>query len=120
LESTDTRATNPVGVLEERGEITGHVVFASNRAGLRALDRWSQRFTNRRSAVDSSAGRGRPLAQRLLTSGEQVVDVPAKLSARWRLLSTGNERKDDAADATTRFLLRGTGNALRRAPRKIM
>ena len=42
---------------------------------------------------------GRPLAQRLLEAGEQVVDVPAKLAARVRLFDTGHNRKTDALDA---------------------
>jgi transposase len=35
----------------------------------------------------------------LATSGESVVDVPPKLSARVRVLSTGNARKNDGVDA---------------------
>jgi transposase len=42
---------------------------------------------------------GRPLAQRLLADGEDLVDVPAKLSARARLLDTGHNRETDAHDA---------------------
>ena len=41
-------------------------------------------------AVEGSNGAGRPLAQRLLEAGEQVVDVPAKLVARFRLFDTGH------------------------------
>ena len=44
-------------------------------------------------------GAGRPLAQRLLEAGENVVDVPAKLAARVRLFDTGHNRKTDARDA---------------------
>ena len=50
-------------------------------------------------AVEGANGAGRSLAQRLLAVGEEVVDVPAKLSARARLLSTGHNRKTDAVDA---------------------
>ena len=50
-------------------------------------------------AVEGSNGAGRPLAQRLLEAGEQVVDVPAKLAARVRLFDTGHNRKTDARDA---------------------
>ena len=32
-------------------------------------------------------------------SGESVVDVPPKLSARMRMLSTGNGSKNDGVDA---------------------
>ena len=51
------------------------------------------------TASEGSNGAGRPLAQRLLADGEQVVDVPAKLSARARLLDTGHNRKSDAHEA---------------------
>ena len=50
-------------------------------------------------AVEGANGVGRPLAQRLLEAGEDVVDVPAKLAARARLLDTGHGRKTDAHDA---------------------
>src|SRR3954470_5240046 len=46
-----------------------------------------------------AGGVGRPLAQRLLADGEQVVDVPAKLAARVRVFDTGQGRKTDATDA---------------------
>ena len=39
-------------------------------------------------AVEGSNGAGRPLAQRLVADGQDVVDVPAKLSARTRLFDT--------------------------------
>jgi transposase len=50
-------------------------------------------------AVEGCNGIGRHLAQRLVADGEQVVDVPAKLSARARVFSTGHGRKTDATDA---------------------
>jgi transposase len=56
---------------------------------------WSQRTW----AVEGSNGAGWSVAQRLLADGEQVVDVPAKLSARVRLFDTGHNRKTDAHDA---------------------
>jgi transposase len=48
--------------------------------------------------VENAGGLGRHLAQRLAASGESVVDVPPKLSARVRVLSTGNARKNDGLD----------------------
>ena len=45
------------------------------------------------------AGVGRHIANRLLADGEQVVDVPPKLSARARVFATGQGRKTDATDA---------------------
>ena len=50
-------------------------------------------------AVEGANGIGRPMAQRLLASGERVLDVPAKLAARARVFDTGQGRKTDAADA---------------------
>jgi transposase len=50
-------------------------------------------------AVEGANGIGRPLAQRLLASGERVLDVPAKLAARARVFDTGQGRKTDPADA---------------------
>ncbi|WP_338134231.1 IS110 family transposase [Micrococcus luteus] len=44
-------------------------------------------------------GIGRHVAHRLLPLGEQVVDVPAKLSARMRVFATGQGRKTDDTDA---------------------
>ncbi len=49
--------------------------------------------------MENSCGLGRHLTTRLATSGELVVDVPPKLSARVRVLSTGNARKNDGVDA---------------------
>jgi transposase len=50
-------------------------------------------------AVEGANGIGRPLTQRLLASGERVLDVPAKLAARARVFDTGQGRKTDATDA---------------------
>ena len=49
--------------------------------------------------MEGANGIGRPLAQRLLASGERVLDVPAKLAARARVFDTGQGRKTDATDA---------------------
>jgi transposase len=47
----------------------------------------------------AAAGIGRHVAQRLLAAGEEVVDVPPKLSAKVRVFATGQGRKTDATDA---------------------
>src|SRR5687767_6837372 len=72
---------------------------AGPREGLRRLERWARRFSERRWAVENADGLGRHLAVRLAGSGEAVVDVPPKLSARVRILSSGNARKNDELDA---------------------
>src|SRR5919107_6133514 len=67
---------------EAAGELLEGASFPQDRAGLRALERWAKRFTERRWAVENAGGLGRYLAVRLAGSGESVVDVPPKLSAR--------------------------------------
>jgi transposase len=49
--------------------------------------------------VENAGGLGRHLAVRLAGSGESVVDMPPKLSARVGVLSTGNARKNGGVDA---------------------
>src|SRR5215211_7034632 len=93
------KASVALAVVDEVGELIECASFPQNRAGLRALERWAKRFPERRWAVENAGGLGRHLAQRLAASGESVVDVPSKLSARVRVLSTGNARKNDELDA---------------------
>src|ERR671910_1381067 len=84
---------------EASGELLESASFPQDRAGMRRLERWAERFPERRWAVENAGGLGRHLAGRLAASGESVVDVPPKLSARVRVLSTGNARKNDGLDA---------------------
>jgi transposase len=86
---------------EATGELLERAAFPQDRAGLSALERWAKRFPERRWAVENAGGLGRHLAVRLAGSGESVVDVPPKLSARVRVLSSfaGNARKNDGVDA---------------------
>src|SRR5829696_8007688 len=94
------KASVAIAVVDEvLGELVERASFPQNRAGLRALERWAQRFPERRWAVENAGGLGRHLAGRLAGSGESVVDVPPKLSARVRVLSSGNARKNDGVDA---------------------
>jgi transposase len=86
-------------VEEATGELLERASFPQDRAGLRSLDRWAKRFPERRWAVENAGGLGRYLAVRLAASGESVVEVPPKLSARVRVLSSGNARKNDGVDA---------------------
>jgi transposase len=94
------KASVAVAAVDEgAGELIECASFPQNRAGLRALQRWAKRFGERRWAVENAGGLGRHLAGRLAASGESVVDVPSKLSARVRVLSIGNGRKNDELDA---------------------
>jgi transposase len=71
---------------------TGVTGYAAMLAAVRA---WPERVW----AVEGCQGIGRHLASRLLADGEQVIDVPAKLSARMRVSAAGQGRKTDATGA---------------------
>ena len=73
--------------------------FATDTAGFTAMLDDVTRWPDRVWAIEGCNGIGRHVALRLLADGEQVVDVPPKLSARARVFSTGQGRKTDATDA---------------------
>jgi transposase len=73
--------------------------FGTDARGYRLLVAYARQWPERVWAVEGANGIGRPLAQRLLASGERVLDVPAKLAARARVFDTGQGRKTDPADA---------------------
>ena len=73
--------------------------YATDAAGYRAMLRYARQFPERAWAIEGCNGIGRHIANRLLADGEQVVDVPPKLSARARVFATGQGRKTDATDA---------------------
>ncbi|WP_404387078.1 transposase [Humibacillus xanthopallidus] len=49
--------------------------------------------------IEGCEGIGRHIADRLLADGQDIVDVPAKLSARARVFATGQGRKTDSTAA---------------------
>jgi transposase len=73
--------------------------YATDACGHRAMLAEARRWPERTWAVEGCQGIGRHIANRLLAAGEQVVDVPPKLSARTRVFATGQGRKTDATDA---------------------
>ncbi len=77
--------------------------FATDKAGFAAMRRYVNEIQpaleHRVWAVEGCNGIGHHVAVRLLAAGEQVVDVPPKLSARARVFATGHGRKTDATDA---------------------
>jgi transposase len=88
-----------IEVVDEYETVLATGRFSTDKAGYAAMRKHVAAWPDRVWAVEGSNGAGRPLAQRLLADGEQVVDVPAKLSARARLFDTGHNRKTDAHDA---------------------
>jgi transposase len=79
--------------------ILGGGRFGTDAAGYAAMLARVRPWPERVWAVEGCQGIGRHLASRLLADGEQVIDVPAKLSARMRVFATGQGRKTDATDA---------------------
>ncbi len=73
--------------------------YGTDEAGLAEMGRYVSQFPDRVWAIEGCSGIGHHVAVRLLAAGEEVVDVPPKLSARARVFSTGQGRKTDATDA---------------------
>jgi transposase len=79
--------------------ILGGGRYGTGTTGYRVMLADARRWPDRTWAVEGCQGIGGHLARRLLADGEQVVDVPPKLSARMRVFATGQGRKTDATDA---------------------
>jgi transposase len=79
--------------------VAGGGRFGTDRDGYTAMLRYGRQWPDRVWAIEGCAGIGKHIANRLLADGEQVVDVPPKLSARARVFATGQGRKTDATDA---------------------
>jgi transposase len=88
-----------IEVVDQQEKKLGTGRFTTDQAGYKAMRAYASAWPDRVWAVEGANGAGRPLAQRLLEAGENVVDVPAKLAARVRLFDTGHNRKTDALDA---------------------
>ena len=79
--------------------ILGKGRFGTDRDGYAAMVSYARAWPDRVWAIEGCSGIGKHIAVRLLAAGEQVVDVPPKLSARARVFATGQGRKTDATDA---------------------
>ena len=79
--------------------ILGGGRFATDAAGYAATLARVRPWPERVQAVEGCQGIGRHLASRLLADGEQVIDVPAGLSARMRVFAAGQGRRTDATGA---------------------
>ena len=88
-----------IEVMDAGETVLGGGRYATDEAGFAAMRRYVSRFGDRVWAVEGCTGIGRHVAVRLLAVGEQVLDVPPKLSARVRVFATGQGRKTDATDA---------------------
>jgi transposase len=79
--------------------ILGGGRFSTDREGFQQMLAQVNAWPNRVWAIEGCNGIGRHVALRLLGCGDEVVDVPPKLSARTRVFATGQGRKTDATDA---------------------
>jgi transposase len=85
--------------LDEHENKLGQLRVQATPAQVEQLRRWAATWPNRTWAIEGARGLGRLLAQQLIGTGEQVVDVQPKLAARVRLLNTGQVNKNDPNDA---------------------
>ena len=79
--------------------VVGGGRFGTDREGYKAMRRHAQQWPDRVWAIEGCAGIGKHIALRLFADGEEILDVPPKLSARARVFATGQGRKTDATDA---------------------
>jgi transposase len=96
-----------IEVMSAEESVLGGGRFGTDESGFAAMGRYVSQFTSHSGlalgapvwAVEGCNGIGRHVANRLLAAGEEVLDVPPKLSARVRVFATGQGRKTDATDA---------------------
>lgn len=88
-----------IEVMTAEEAIVGGGRFGTDVDGYARLLGYARKWPERVWAVEGCAGIGKHVADRLVANGEDVVDVPAKMSARVRIFATGQGRKTDATDA---------------------
>jgi len=88
-----------IEVMAADEEVLGGGRFGTDTPGFKAMLEYVTRWPDRVWAIEGCNGIGRHVAMRLLAEGQEVVDVPPKLSARARVFATGQGRKTDATDA---------------------
>ncbi len=93
------KRSHTVEVIDGREHVLATGRFENNNDGYRAMRVLANRWPARVWAVEGASGVGRQLAQRLVSDGERILDVPSKLSTRVRAMDTGHGRKNDPADA---------------------
>ena len=88
-----------IEVMTADERVLGGGRYGTDEAGFTEMGRYVSQFPDRVWAIEGCSGIGHHVAVRLLATGEEVVDVPPKLSARARVFSSGQGRKTDATDA---------------------
>ena len=93
------KGSHTAAVLNDTEEVIAELHLDADGRQLERLLEWAEPFAPRRWAIEGAGGPGALLARQLVAAGEDVVDVPATLSARVRLLDRGRSAKTDAHDA---------------------
>ena len=93
--------------------VLGKGRYETDQTAFEAMLAACQQWPDRVWAVEGCEGIGKHIVLRLLDRGEQVVDVPAKLSARMRVYATGQGRKTDDTDAHSIALVGARMSGLR-------
>jgi hypothetical protein len=88
-----------IEVMDPDEVVLGSRRFGTDQAGYNAMLGYGRQWSDRVWAIEGCQGIGKHIANRLLADGEEVIDVPPKLSARARVLATGQGRKTDATGA---------------------
>jgi transposase len=88
-----------IEVMKADETVLGGGRFGTDQAGFAAMTDYVNRLQPDPGQRVWAIGIGHHVAIRLVAAGEQVVDVPPKLSARARVFATGQGRKTDATDA---------------------
>jgi transposase len=87
--------------IDDHGRVLDTIAVGASSVELERLIGWVAGFTGRRVvAVEGAKGLGLPLARRLLSAGETVVDIATHLTAQGRR-SSRRRGKDDEGDAIT-------------------
>lgn len=84
-----------IEAMGQHEQVLGGGRFGTDLAGFQAMLARAADWPDQVWAVEGCEGIGKHLVLRLLDAGEQVMDVPAKLSARMRVYASGQGRKTD-------------------------
>ncbi len=93
------KRVHAVNVVNARSAVLARRTFANSSDGFRELLRFGRRWRQREWAVEGCRGTGKNLAQRLISQGESVIDVPSRKSSLVRAFASDSGRKTDDVDA---------------------
>ena len=93
------KRSNTIEVIDSSETVLVTARFENTNQDYRKMRTLVKRWPDRVWAVEGATGVGLHLAQRLISDGERVLDVPSKLSTRVRAIDSGHGRKNDPTDA---------------------